>query len=42
MVVSTTLSAMLLRWSDAAGRDLMGTLPVVIFMTSISILLIVD
>jgi hypothetical protein len=41
-VVSTTLLAMLLLWSDATGRVPTGTLPVVIFVILISVLLIVD
>jgi hypothetical protein len=40
MVVSTMPLATLLRWSDATGRVPAGTLPVVIFVTSIFILLV--
>jgi hypothetical protein len=41
-VVSGMPSGMPLRWSDAAGQVPVGTLPVVIFVTPISILSAVD
>jgi hypothetical protein len=41
-VVSVASSAMLLQWSDAAGRLQMRTLPVVIIMTPVSVLLVID
>jgi hypothetical protein len=41
MVVTVTPSAMLLWWSDAAGQVSTGTLPVVMFVTLVSILPIV-
>jgi hypothetical protein len=41
-VVPGMPSAAPLRWTDAAGGVPMGTLPVVIFMTPVSILPVVD
>jgi hypothetical protein len=42
VVVSTTLLSMLLQWSHAAARLPMRTLPVVIFVTLVSVVMIVD
>jgi hypothetical protein len=41
-VVFVAPTTVLLRWSDAAGRVPMGTVPVVIFVTLIFVLLAVD
>jgi hypothetical protein len=42
VVVSTTPSAALLAWSDAADRVPTKTLPVVLVITQVTVLLVVD